>query len=256
MKKNKNILSDHKKIGQKFYPPFLTGFDDWETNFQPVVIQKEVVPEIIWIAYVIDDLGLEESADLLFKFLRSLDIIVQKEGLKDFCFLSNYQRLNINDIQNIRSYFEGTGWFSQLRFSLQKFNQILPQNPLNHIFMEIPDKCQSNIDFLKKILSELNSKRRQLYVYSVTNIFLIKNKLDQIKLTREINLPPPIAIMDYPHTEESLRLASFVRASIYPMIRNGTVIEKSEWKNDFWKYANDLEPIQIKSLYYKSEKKN
>lgn len=252
MKKNNDVLKDHKKVGQRFIPPFLQSFKGWETTFKPVDIQKEIVPEIIWVSYLVNELGIEESAEVMYKFIVSIEQALSSEKIKDLCFLSSYHTLSERQIEMIRTTLRNNYYYRKVEQVLKGFNQILPQNPLNRIFLEIPNKNKSNIEKLKKTLNDLDSKRKNLFVFSVANIFMVKNKLGQFVIGAAINLPPPICIIDHPDTEESLRLAGFFRSSIYPVINNDSIISNIEWRNNFWNYTNQLEPIQITNIYRKN----
>ncbi|MFC6269800.1 hypothetical protein [Frigoriflavimonas asaccharolytica] len=250
MKQPKKILSDHKKVGSKFIPPMMGGYKGWETSFFPVDIQKDIVPEIIWIAYIIDEMGFEKGTDLFYLFVYYIEEIFLRKSLKDFCSLSNYEDFSFLDFQNLRNQINHYYWFDGIRECLKPFNEILPENPLNKLFLEIPKKDNKNIDKLKNILEGLNSKRNKLMVFSLTSAFCVRNNMGKIMITESINLPSPITILDYPDSEDSLRLASFIRAGSYSSFKNPDIIKtNSIWNKEIWNYTNSIEPLQINSIF-------
>jgi hypothetical protein len=250
MKHPKKILSDHKKVGSKFIPPMMGGFNGWETTFFPVDIQKDIVPEIIWIAYIIDELGFEEGTDLLYLFVNYIEDIYFEKSLKDFCSMSNYEDLSYLQLQNLRYQIEHYYWYDEIRECLKSFNEILPQNPMNRLFMEVSKKHSASVNKLKDILEKLASKRNKLMVLALTSSFCIKNQMGKVVITEEIKLPPASVILDFPNSDDSLRLASFVRAGSYSSFKNADIIKvNSTWNKKFWNYTNSLEPLQINSIF-------
>lgn len=250
MKKPRKILNDHKKVGSKFIPPLMGGVEGWKTTFFPVDIQKDIVPETIWIAYIIEELGFEEGTDLLYVFVNYIEEVYFEKSLKDFCSISNYEDLNYLQLQNLRNQIDHYYWYDEIRKCLKPFNEILPQNPLNRLFLEVPKKNVENINRLKNILQKVDSKRNKLIVLALTSAFCVKNQMGKVLITKTINLPAPSVILEYPDSEESLRLASFVRAGSYSSFKNPDIIKtNSSWNKDFWNFTNSIEPLQITSIF-------
>lgn len=254
MNSKKEILGDHKRIGKTFVPPFLSSYKGWQVNFRPVDIQKEIVPEIIWISYLIEEFGPEDGAEVMFDFIKSIENILTSKNQKDFCFLSNFYSISDQEYAKIRLVLVDFKCYHKVRAALLQFNEIIPENPINKLFLEIPKKSECNINRLKKVLVGLDSKWNKLYVLSVVNLFLVKNKLGQLKLSSEINLPSPVVILNYPATEESQRLAAFCRSSIYPLVNNENIVPNKNWRISFWNYTNKLEPVQINKIFENGDK--
>ena len=246
--KNKKILQNHKKVGSKFIPSFLVSKEGWETKFIGVDLSQDILSEIIWIQYLNDFYDVEYSAELVHDFINYIENVYFSDSKLMYGFISNLDALSDFEISNIRNQIVDYYWYHDLRLGLEKFNQILPFNPLNKFFLEIPKKDNNNIEYLKNTLLKLSSKNNREYVLCVTNLMLVYNKIGRLMISENINIAQPKEILNYPKTDESLKLASFMRSMIHGLIKNENFNHYKNWNKNFWNYIVEYEPLEIVNL--------
>ncbi|WP_417858797.1 hypothetical protein [Xanthomarina gelatinilytica] len=243
------VLKDHKQVGKKLQPPFLNYFDDWQTQFIEVSFMDNIVPEIIWLAFLNDKLGVSQSAELSLNFLKIIRGIRQEKTTKCFSFISDFEVLTKSEKEQILK--ASNHLLDRIKPNIFPLIKVFPKSPLNFLFSDIPEYNQEDVSEVKRILKSIDGKRNKESVWALGNIIYHLFLLDILRVTKESSLIHLPEIEKYPATELSRKVASAIRASIYPIIKSKKrAIENSDWQKYFWNRAFEIEPYVINNFYF------
>ncbi len=240
----KKILGDHYKTGKKLVPPFIKDF-----NFNAISWEKDTIPEIIWIAFVHDALGMDTGTEFLVEVWKYIAIDKSKFKAYSMAMVSNYDLLNETEKAQTLDALSKNGLLTRFQSSLKKFLEIYPESPLNFLSprpsAELYNPTELHVSKLKSILSALYDKNSPTAVFSATNAVYNQIINGSMHISAESSLARLPDIHYYPNTEISIRIAGAVRASIkslqFPFCYNA----ESNWRNYFWKTTYNLDPHKM-----------
>lgn len=159
-------------------------------------------------------------------FLNNFDKLTDEQKLKIFNNLNDDARLNF------------------LRENLVHQYHLLDKYPLSFIFEDYTygvDKEEA-IDLLKEDVSALLDRYTLHSTKVQTTAFISMTATGKLFLSSKIDLPDFNSIFTAPDSDESKRVASFVRANINAGAGfQDTEGGENEWSKSFWSRAFDLE---------------
>lgn len=235
--KNNKILEDHKRQGKKLVPPLLLAIG--EGNFSYV---KNGIPEIIWIALLNKKLGLISGAKLTQAFSKS---IYELNILDEVPYnISWFNKLSDQNVHAIRTKLKNEHLYDVLNSALVDLLNTHPECPLNRIF-EGSKITLENVETLKTTLTEIYDKRSKEATLTLANAIAILNTCGVLKVTKSADLPNLNCILDYPSTEDSTRVAAFVRATSNALLSDMHIPNGELWTSYFWNRNLEIEPCLI-----------
>ena len=130
-KQKKDVLADHKRIGKRFIPPFVTKLGVLEE----VGWLDYSLPELVWLAVLNERCGLEKGADFAVSLAKEANKVYGGQQRKWFAPLSIYDRqLNSEQKHDILKSLGSSGKLEPLKFALFSFISLYPGCPLNFLF--------------------------------------------------------------------------------------------------------------------------
>lgn len=235
--KNNKILEDHKRQGKKLVPPLLLAIG--EGNFSYV---KNGIPEVIWIALLNKKLGLAFGAQLAQAFAKSIyELKISDEIPYN---ISWFNKLSDQNVHSIQTKLRNEHLYDELNSALIDLLNTHPECPLNRIF-EGSKMTSENVETLKTTLVEVYDKRSKGATLTLANAIAILNTCGVLRVTKSSELPNPNCILDYPNTEDSIRLAAFVRATSNAMLSEMHIPNGELWTSYFWNRNLEIEPCLI-----------
>lgn len=249
MKDKSKILSDHKQVGKKLLPPFLHSFPG-QFNESPYLYK--VLPEIIWQGFLNDKYGIKNSVEITMYLLNTINDATHLEKGKLFCFISNFETLNEKQIDKILSHFFLNDNYKKLVEAITPFINVFPECPLNKIlYNAISEYSENDLQYVKYITNKLLNKTSKEATLILANTIYCANQMGVLHVTKDSCFLHMDEVINYPDTEESKKIASFLRASINPFVDNDTfVFQNSHWSKYFWNRAYKIEPFNIDNLYF------
>ena len=233
------VLSDHVKKRNRLLPPILASMGD---KHQPFSWTREIAPEAIWIALLVDKYGLRQGADLARGLCLIADKSVSNESAPSFVRFSAFFELSNDQKKYI---VENLSRSEYLRISsaLYPFQMICPENPLSFLFEN------SRFDFLPIYKEELSATLQSLYdrlsklsaltAAASTFVAVIQGKLRMpVEMLKKVE-SELLAIEGYPDTDAGKAAAGFFRAGA-PMLLgefgNPNPLPTHEmWLEIFWR---------------------
>lgn len=234
------VLKDHKKVGKKLIPPMMQLPNLKETSFI-----DNTLPCLVWISALFLRNSDKDAVHNLVEFLRECKDVLGDDKSPPLAFLNNFDKLTENQKKKIIQDLGGDYKAAFLRDSLTHQNQLLHEYPLSFIFTEAPDELEHNqaLEMLKEDVSALLDRYSIHSTKVQTTAIVSMAATGKLFFSSKIDLPDFNAIFTDPESEESRRVASFVRANI----NAGAGFQDTEggensWAKLFWKQAFDLEP--------------
>jgi len=246
-KSNKGVLSDHKRVGKVFKPPLthLGRFE--ETNWL-----QYTMPELLWIALLLEKCGLRNGVDLC------LELALEAQKLEDgdskcwFAATSSYSALTGENKNILRKKLSGYSKLKYIQDALEPLIHFYPKCPLSFLF-EDEDMNESmgsrELSSFKEILSSMYSKRDRLPILVQTQGVYIALVSQKLRITKDSAMANLEAVLDYPNSEESLRIGATVCATCNMLIGELPEEGAKEWPNYFWQRGFELEDCEYQLPY-------
>lgn len=229
-KDQKRVLTDHFQRKKKFIAPYNHHFNFHETDWV-----KDSVPELIWLAELNAKLGIRQAPEVAREFAM---IVKESINSKSYLgYLSNYFEIKEQHIDDIINKLEEKHIIKALIYALQDLNNFYPNNPLTFITEGIETK--SNLEDFKLRLDKLYDKHSTESIFMMANAIYIAFATDGLVVAKNTSLANFPEIINYPHTEESKRIAGSIAATINVFIDSKR--SDNQWSIDFWKRGFELE---------------
>ena len=240
--KKTQVLSDHKRIGKKFIPPFI---DRLGSTFKETSWVKLSVPELVWIALLNYRYGYKEGADLSLSLAKATKEAINKvewyAPLSSFTSLTKVQKAKIQEI------LEKEGKMNKLAAGLLPLNYYYPKSPLSFIkSKQSPNKEDKEmfLSEIKNVLTNLYDKVSKEATFTQANAIYICFVLGKLQVTKNSALANFPEIENYPSTEESKKIAASIRASINGFIGLDLGAPITDWPDYFWNRGLEIDKCE------------
>lgn len=237
-KKSERILQDHTKRKKKLVPPLLNVVNPTIYSYT-----TDGIPQIIWIHFITKKHPLRVSVKLLEDFVS----ICYENGNQETApyHITWFEANNEEENSEIRKSLLEKGIYNPIKEALYDLLSLYPKCPLNNVFTDV--KGEGNIINVKESLTDLYVKTGYLANLALTNTLYICSFLDILKATTN-NIPDINEAINYPNTEESMRLGGFVRSTSNLFLSDRIITNSSNWVNYFWNRNLELEKCTIKLI--------
>ncbi|KJY95782.1 hypothetical protein [Pseudoalteromonas ruthenica] len=233
------VLRDHKKIGQKLIPPFMQLPNLKETSFR-----DNTLPCLIWVSALFLRATDREAVHNIIEFLIKCREILDDDKSPPLVFLNNFDKLNDKQKLKILNNLNDDTRLNFLRENLVHQYHLFDKYPLSFIFQDYTygvDKEEA-IDLLKEDVSALLDRYTLHSTKVQTTAFISMTATGKLFLSSKIDLPDFNSIFTAPDSDESKRVASFVRANINAGAGfQDTEGGENEWSKSFWSQSFGLE---------------
>lgn len=233
------VLRDHKKVGQKFIPPLMQLPNMKETSFR-----DNILPCLIWLSAIFLRNPDRQSVHYVIEFLIKCKGILNDDKSPALVFLNNFDKLTAEQKGRISEGIEDQAMLNFLRESLVHQHHLLEDYPLGFLFEDYVygvDREEA-LEHLKEDVSALLDRYTMHSTKVQTTAFVSMTATGKLFLSSAIVLPDFNSIFTAPDSDESKRVASFVRANInagagFQDAERG----ENEWSKSFWSQCFDLE---------------
>ncbi len=152
--KSKRVLSDHKLVGKKFVPPI----KQLKGGLETIRWLDVILPEILWIALLQENLGHERSVEICVALGRINRQINERQPpfgediSVDLALASSYLMLSKRQYENLKNILEKKGMLQDIVKALSPLIELYPQCPLSGM------KNNSFSNFFSKKLTYIKEK--------------------------------------------------------------------------------------------------
>ncbi len=233
--KKKPILDGYKQQGKKFTSPFKT----MPGGFKEVHYVDHILPEIVWLQYLVDSLGKREGIHTAIEFLKICHER-QTEGEKEPCFLTVLGNLNEDDWNYIKQRLVEHDLLDPLVYSLTPFVRLYPENnPLRSLIEERDDYTDDDILSGRSALSTLFSRHTQDSLLTQAIIVGYNLSVEKLHFIENVRFPELNLIETAFESEGAKHASSFVRILVNSSFSVGEQIDSS-WAQYFWNRSGNL----------------
>lgn len=233
------ILKDHKKVGQKLIPPFMQI-----SNLKEVSFRDNTLPCLIWVSAIFLRNPDRKSVHSIVEFLIKCREILNDDESPALIFFNHFDKLSIDQKAKILEETNDQDMVDFLRKNLVHQFYLLENYPLAFLFDGYTYEVDRDeaLEYLKEDVSALLDRYTLHSTKVQTTAFVSMTATGKLVLSSKIDLPDFNAIFTDPESDESRRVASFVRASINADI--GSQDDEgggNEWSKLFWRQSFRLE---------------
>ena len=195
----RRVLQGYRQEGKRFIPPFLQLAPMTENRWL-----DDRVPELIWIALLIQLFGLKEGTTIALCIAKAA-ANCDRTGKKAFAAASDYVELCDEHRRCIRSALSEAGMLHNASQGLATLIHNYTGFPLAFLANPASESSGSTLSDLKETIANISDRQSQAGIYAqaaVVYIFFVNDKLRVSHDSALANFP---AIEEYPTTGESLR---------------------------------------------------
>jgi hypothetical protein len=242
---SQKILRDHKQQGKIFVTPF----NDMDGPHAETDWISQTIPEIIWIAILNHRVGIKITADWVSHIVNTIGKnSSNNEGVPNlpFSFISSYSKLEVNE--SLLHKIAENPTFQIVARHLKEFLVMFPECPLKKVFPPLSDSSYPSANAIVelKVLLERLFDKTSIESTFAQAAFVYSEFTSGRLLAEEGNpLADFPAILDYPSTDESRRVASSIRR--YSTMVTSILQQKGlgDWPRYFWQTYYEMEPATI-----------
>ena len=232
------VLSGHRRQGKRFIPPFLQYMNLTETRWL-----DDLVPELIWIALIIDRFERQRGAEICVGLAKAAAACSTK-ATGAYAFISEYSRLKSREQQCVIDKLADAEILNELGDALQVLKIYYPESPFAFILsnQESWPVGEDGLNRLKLLIEELSDRRGVTATFVQATAVYVYFLNDKLKVSAGSALADFTAIEAYPSTDASVKVASFIRALL-----NGfpaSLDLSSDWRNYFWNNGRRIESCE------------
>lgn len=241
MTKKKKVLEDHQRVGKKFIPPMKSRMDFTEIHYV-----QNLLPEISWIQYIIEDLGTREGVTTVIEFMRTRFSMQDGEKLPEVSLLSSYKSLSDIEWNILREQLEKKQLLAIITSALHPFVRAYPtDNPFKNLYTNAVGEveCQ-DVSLARKVINVLFDRRsRESSIVQVT-IFFVNLDTGKLKITRDIKLPDLNSVFSDFDSEEAQRACAHARMNLNTANMFREPSTGDVWASYFWNRGRTLAPLE------------
>ncbi len=240
MKKKKQILQGHKKIGKRFIPPML---QIPKMNFN-VTYVNDILPELVWIALLNELFGYIPSARIQQEIFVTAKDIQNQEIPQNFALISSYSTFTQEQKLALTESLNKKGILGKVQNAIAPLVLLYDECPIK--FFGPPENVYNKselIDRLKVCLKKALNKYETPGIALYASMLLYRFVTKAIMLNSTIDLPDINSIFNSPDSEEAKRAAGFVRSSA--MAEFAMLQLTFTWSKYFWNHNFHLSACEV-----------
>ncbi len=245
--KKASVLADHKQVGKRFIPPFLTSI-----QLEGVSWRDLIPPELLWLGVLNGQHGFERAMELAVSLAgASYRAHPLPSAPLWFGSTTAYGDLGQEQQAMILESQRSSGNLELLKEALRPFLVLYADCPLRFL-LEGAASSKDHIEELKKfkpILATLFDRRGKPAMQMQAIAVHVGLSTGSIEAPKGSYLAKPQGVKDYPDTEESKKTASSVRAGLNGIFGGMLGGKPTRWAEYFWNRGLQLEPCDYATIY-------
>lgn len=241
----RHVLSDHKKRGKAYIPPFVDGLRNYP-NFQGHTWHDDVLPELMWIA-LLYQAEPTRAGELAAEVVRAARVVHHGRRRLPFAMTSAWSALSAAASKRVRALLQKTECFEVVSAALAPLVVLYPQCPMTPIFRRRAPKPSD--EQLDAHLAQMGRAAEKLLIRRTRDAALIQG-IAVFAMAASGSMSPNGLVLqdlplltDYPTTPESKRIEQRVRLTSSMLAR--TCEQDSGWREYFWRRGFALSPCLV-----------
>lgn len=240
------MLADHIRKGKRLVPPFVAHMESLQD-----AEWVHTLPELLWIAVIADHHGWKRGVELSEAFVGVLHETPELEEGPFYLKLSELAMLTDDHWDHIHNELAANGVLNELREALASLLSLYPMCALRNLFAEpIHGRVVDGLPRFKSLLAELLAIRSKPATMLIATTIFLAFRTGRLKILEGVDLGDLNAVLEYPQTDESRKVAATMRAMFSMMtafdIAPGV---PSDWTRCFWNRGLELERCEAIGHY-------
>lgn len=229
-KKPRGVLDDHQRMGKKFIPPIAQL-----KNFNPVSYINQLLPEILWIGLINDEVGYREGIRLCQTLAVTAHKIHNPKKHINFALCSTYMKLSETERTELFKQLAEGESLEQLKYCIAPLTILNEGFPL--AFLGLPADSIDRAILLKKLK---RSVQRHIVKYETPALAIqaavvyIRGITGGLHLPAQMTPPDLDSIVTAPESENAKRAGAFVRSFVLMEISLAGEEHTDAWARSFW----------------------
>ncbi len=242
----KKILQDHKQVGKKLIPLLKSsGIPLREGDYT-----QEILPEIIWIALIHEEIGPKRGIELVYKFVSLAKESRETKEYFNFSIASNLYKLTDVEKKNFTKELINNGIYLEISDILSPLIYFYKNSPFSFLSKEIDlakDEEQILLSKLKKCVGNHFDRFQNGSVIAMANIFYVEARDGKIHYPSHIEPPDLNALIENPDSEEANSAAVHIRNHLKTefMMLEHTGKYNADWAKSFWNQSYRLDQCEF-----------
>jgi hypothetical protein len=241
-RKHSQVLQDHFKKGNTFYPPFTC--EDGIGRFEQIKWRADFVPELIWIGLFIKDYGYDRAKEIV----SDIAFFAKQSQLfdthRDFGIISSYKNLSEDAKKRILNKLNAHCNVDEIENSLSHLIFLYPECPLSFLLSNPESKTdhEKAISSVGPVLEEMLYRLEKLPTFVQGIHYDVEISSGKLKFVPPLKPKDTSLLKDYPDTKESEMVASAIRASTQMISMSLT---SNAWPKYFWSRGYEIGDCEV-----------
>lgn len=237
------VLADHVRRGRRLIPPLATQLNIEESRW------LYRLPDLIWCAALADQFGWEEGVSLSERLVAAIQGLQDLDSKHFYLSLTELSYLTADHWEAIRASLTQLGLLAKYQEAFSRLVALYPECPLRPLFVDgAPSAPADARERVKRLIGTLIDGRGTQATMLLTTTGYLAFQTGKLKLVKGVELGDLNAVLQYPDTEESRKVAATIRAMsslLAGFEPDGGV--PSRWCRHFWNRGLELESCDLRS---------
>ena len=231
------MLESHKRIGKRIVPPLVEVRPPWNE----IHWVDQLLPELLWIGLLIEEHGIETGAHVCAEVATAakpeLEVLDQNAFL---CLTSSFELFSRDQLTRIREQLNSAHVLSDLQVALSPLCVAYPKCPLANLARGT-GTLESAVAKIREVLPALFNRWDEAATFVQVHAVYMAFVQGCLFVSNHLSLANFPAVMAYPHTEESRKIASSCRGLVSILLFNKLNDSEMSWPGYFWNRGLELE---------------
>ena len=245
----KKFPHTHKRVKKKLLAPMnhLLQGKGWEVQYIEISHERTIVPEVFWITYLNDKIGLYETSLVMLKLIETSNKIHANNSQPISGLASSFNFLSTQEKDLVLNSLKKENILETFNHTLSGIKYLFPDFPLNFLITNPTLYEIGELDYLKSTLNILNDRLSKETTFTLAHLIYPLVSIDIIKVNSELSVLKTTELLKYPDTEESKLIAAELR--MISKVVDGKLLKDDifGWRKAFWRRCFILEPCRIDS---------
>lgn len=241
----KPVLTDHKKVGKRYIPPFVHAFGAYKstTFFDPGWYDR-IIPELLLHGLLNDMFGLKRGADLSLALAKQAVSAVKERERILFIGASDFKKLTASERIAVQMGLKISGDLEDIKYALYPLYRFYKEFPLDFLYSDgapIFDNSPEILSGLELFVAKASNRWGTEGTLLQANAVYIAFATDFLFVNKGLALANFPEIQNFPDTDESKRVGSAVRCTVSSFFGMPERAAEMAWSNYFWNRGKELE---------------
>ncbi|MEG3164721.1 hypothetical protein U1701_08965 [Sphingomonas sp. PB2P19] len=220
----------------------VTPFNEAFGPMREVSWINTMIPELLWIALLQDAWGPRHGIEIITAFTRD---VRASDASRDRTIWASAGKFAGLPEGTLASIVKGRPYREDLCRPLAPLHAHYPDHPLRELVAGDGSTLSIDLGELKALVSELFDRGSVVATMTQATATWLAFDSDRLKVNEGLALADFPRIEDYPSTEQSIRIAASIRATMNQMFGDvDAMASGSDWPVAFWNRGLELEPCE------------